>query len=121
MKEGKMDQKTREKYDALLAYIKGLGSLAVAFSGGVDSTLLIYAAHEALGDKALAITAKSSTFPERERNEAADFCEQHGIRKTALFIIGEVVAGAAYGRSLLYDPAFTTGFRRGRKDGEKME
>lgn len=79
-----MDQKTREKYDALLAYIKGLGSLAVAFSGGVDSTLLIYAAHEALGDKALAITAKSSTFPERERNEAADFCEQHGIRHLIL-------------------------------------
>jgi precorrin-4/cobalt-precorrin-4 C11-methyltransferase len=51
----------------------------------------------------------------------AQACEQHGIRKTALFIIGEVVAGAAYGRSLLYDPAFTTGFRRGRKDGEKME
>ena len=48
----------------------------------------------------------------------AQTAAEHGIRKTALFIIGDVVAGAAYSRSLLYDPEFTTEFRTG---GEREE
>jgi uncharacterized protein len=52
----------------------------VAFSGGVDSTLLLYAAHEALADRAVAVTARSCSFPARELAEAEAFCGEHGIR-----------------------------------------
>jgi len=69
------------KYDDLKQAIKDFESVAVAFSGGVDSTFLLYAAKEALGDKAVAISAKSCSFPERELNEAKEFCQAHQIRQ----------------------------------------
>lgn len=68
------------KYNDLKEYIKSLKSVAVAFSGGVDSTFLLKAAHDVLGDKCVAITARSCTFPERELNEAKAFCEREGIK-----------------------------------------
>ena len=69
-----------KKYDDLKMMLKDFGSVAVAFSSGVDSTFLLYAAKEALGDKVIAISAKSCSFPERELNEAKEFCEAHKIR-----------------------------------------
>lgn len=54
--------------------------MAVAFSSGVDSTFLLYAAKEALGDRVLAVTASSCSFPERELNEAKAFYEAYRIR-----------------------------------------
>lgn len=68
-----------EKYQALIDYLKELQSVAVAFSSGVDSTFLLYAAKEALDDKVLAVTATSYLFPEREKDESVEFCKQQGI------------------------------------------
>lgn len=76
-----MDER-RSKYASLLEGLRGLGSLAVAFSGGVDSSFLLAAAREALGDRVLALTALSPAFPEEERREAADFCRYLGLDQT---------------------------------------
>ncbi|WP_306698459.1 asparagine synthase-related protein, partial [Treponema endosymbiont of Eucomonympha sp.] len=54
------------KYEQLLAVIAAQRTVAVAFSGGVDSSFLCYAAHEALGDKALAVTVVSPMLPKSE-------------------------------------------------------
>ena len=71
----------REKLDRLREYLKELGSLAVGFSGGVDSTFLLYVAHKVLGDKAIAVTQSDPSVPGRELNEAKAFCEKYGIRQ----------------------------------------
>ena len=68
-----------EKKQRLEAYLRALGSVAVAFSSGVDSTFLLQVAHNVLGDKAIAVTARSCSFPVRELNEAKAFCEAQGI------------------------------------------
>lgn len=68
-----------EKYKDLTEYIRSLGSVAVAFSSGVDSTLLLKVAHDVLGDKAIAVTARSCSFPERELKEAAAFTKENEI------------------------------------------
>ena len=52
----------------------------MAFSSGVDSTFLLYAAKAALGSNVIAVTATSCSFPKRELNEAKAFCEKEGIR-----------------------------------------
>ncbi|MDR1826826.1 MAG: ATP-dependent sacrificial sulfur transferase LarE [Methylobacteriaceae bacterium] len=78
-----------EKRQALIACLKDLGGVAVAFSGGVDSTLLLKIAHDTLGEKAVALTARSASFPLRELNEAKAFCEGEHIRHI-LFDSGEM-------------------------------
>ena len=70
-----------KKYQALREYIRSLGSLAVAFSSGVDSTFLLKVAHQELGDKVIAVTATSCSFPKREADEAANFCKANGIKQ----------------------------------------
>ncbi|MBQ9419120.1 MAG: ATP-dependent sacrificial sulfur transferase LarE [Synergistaceae bacterium] len=69
----------REKFERLKNYLASLESVAVAFSSGVDSTLLLKVAHDVLGDKAIAVTASSLSFPQRELNEAKKFCETNHI------------------------------------------
>ena len=71
---------TQQPMDRLNAQIEELGSLAIAYSGGVDSTFLLKVAHNILGDHVIAVTARSSTYPEREFREAADYAQRSGIK-----------------------------------------
>ncbi|HCC34763.1 MAG TPA: ATP-dependent sacrificial sulfur transferase LarE [Ruminococcaceae bacterium] len=70
---------TEEKYKRLKQYLCELDSVAIAFSGGVDSTFLLKTAREVLGSRVIAVTARSCSFPERELKEDADFCKKEGI------------------------------------------
>lgn len=70
-----------EKLENLKNYLKEFGSAAIAFSSGVDSTFLMKVAHDVLGEKAVAVTAVSCSFPVRELNEAKAFCERENIRQ----------------------------------------
>ena len=69
-----------EKLKKLQDYLRSLESVAVAFSSGVDSTFLLKVAKDTLGDKVMAVTAQSCSFPKRELEEAKTFCEKEGIR-----------------------------------------
>lgn len=69
-----------EKYNKLKDYLKSLESAVVAFSSGVDSTFLLKTAHDVLGDKVIAVTAQSCSFPKRELDEAVSFCKKENIR-----------------------------------------
>ncbi|HEV2198695.1 MAG TPA: ATP-dependent sacrificial sulfur transferase LarE [Bryobacteraceae bacterium] len=71
-----MDSKERALIDAL----RNIGSVIVAYSGGADSAYLAWAAKQALGDNAVAITADSASFPESHKHDAVQFARDHGIR-----------------------------------------
>lgn len=68
------------KYKKLKDILLELKSAVVAYSGGVDSTFLLKVAHDILGDNVIAVTAKSSTYPEREFNEAVKYIKEIGAR-----------------------------------------
>ena len=58
-----MQEELHHKLAYLRDYLKELGSVAIAFSSGVDSTFLLKVAHEVLGDNVMAITVQSCSFP----------------------------------------------------------
>lgn len=68
-----------EQRDRLLANLAGLGRVAVAYSGGVDSAVVAKAAHLALGERALAVTAASESLAEGELEAAEGLAKQIGI------------------------------------------
>ena len=70
----------REKRKKLKEILERFGSLLVAYSGGVDSSLLLKVAHDVLGDKVLAVIARSETYPEEEGNSAVKFAVKLGVR-----------------------------------------
>lgn len=68
-----------DKSEVLHERLKSLGSLLVAYSGGTDSAYLAYAAHQALGERMLAVIADSPSLPRRELADALAFAERHNI------------------------------------------
>ena len=74
----------QEKLDQLKDILQNLGSVAIAFSGGTDSALLLSVACSVLGERAVAITIRSSTFPEREFIESVSLAQQIGTRQIVI-------------------------------------
>ena len=79
-----MRSELKQKYDNLKTILAETGGLVVAYSGGVDSTLLLKAATEALGDRALAVTATSETYPPQEFAEAKKLANEIGARQRVI-------------------------------------
>jgi len=73
-----------DKFSRLKQRLQEMESVVIAYSGGVDSTFLLKVAHDALGDHAMAVTARSSTYPERELQEATDFTANEGINHVVI-------------------------------------
>jgi len=67
------------KYQKLKDILQEMGNMLAAFSGGVDSTFLLKAAKDVLGDHLLAVTALSDTTPRQERDEAVRLAEMLGV------------------------------------------
>jgi uncharacterized protein len=70
----------QEKERRLFSILQNMGRVIVAYSGGVDSAYLAWAAHRVLGENALAITADSASVPESHKRDAEDFARRFGLQ-----------------------------------------
>lgn len=75
-----LSQRTEEKYERLRSILCDLGAVAIGYSGGVDSTLLLKVARDVLGAKALAVIGKSATYPTAEYEEAVTLAKSFSAR-----------------------------------------
>ncbi len=82
-----MTNDLERKYNVLQSNLRAYGDsgLAVAFSGGTDSSLLTAVAHDVLGDRMLAVTAQSPLYAEHERDEAVTLAQQLGVRHLLIY------------------------------------
>jgi pyridinium-3,5-biscarboxylic acid mononucleotide sulfurtransferase len=74
------DPQRNTQREDLIKTLRGYGRVAVAFSGGIDSTVVAQAAYEALGDAAIAVTAVSESLAAGELEEAQELAQKIGIR-----------------------------------------
>lgn len=77
--EADISENTLSKYEKLKSIIKDCGKIAIAFSGGVDSTFLTKVAKDVLGENAVAVTISSILVTDDELKEADDFCKAENI------------------------------------------
>lgn len=90
-----MKAEIKEKLNVLKTILKRTDGAVIAFSGGVDSTFLLKLAWEVLGDKAIAVTAHSETYPRRELEEARQFTEAQGIKHIVIETLELEIEGFA--------------------------
>ena len=83
------------KQDELQRILQKLGSVAVAFSGGVDSTFLLKTAHHVLGSRVLAVTVRSGLVPQREIDGVVQFVQKEGIEHILVDFDELTIAGFA--------------------------
>lgn len=74
-----LDAQTQERYERLQAILREMGSVLVAYSGGVDSALLLKVAHDVLGERALGAIASSPAYAEEETSDAIAVAHQMGL------------------------------------------
>ncbi|HTV58265.1 MAG TPA: ATP-dependent sacrificial sulfur transferase LarE [Verrucomicrobiae bacterium] len=75
-----VEDTTLAKQESLFENLRGRSSLLIAFSGGADSAYLAWAAHRAIGERALSVTALSASFSKNDREHAEHFVRSHSIR-----------------------------------------
>src|SRR5258708_24763341 len=75
-----LDRYDATKLDSARAIVRGMSSALIAYSGGVDSSLLLKLALDELGDHAVAVLASSPAYPESEQQEARELAQRLGAR-----------------------------------------
>lgn len=90
-----MQAALKEKYENLLELLRSYGSVAVAFSGGVDSALLLYVSREALSDKVLAVTVQTPGYPAHEQKDADELLSQLQVQHLTIAVDQLSISGFA--------------------------